>query len=171
VAHVAVTVLFLGSVVESRVVRLREGMVFGDAYRPAVSFPNATLVVAKDARGWTAGGHRLVPGRSLVLSFGDFEVSMEGLPEGNGIFPRSSGPDLSLVLATCAVLLMAAWWDVMSVVVSQNPQATQQITALVFSPVEASPSDELFEPLDTATPTSEDGWSPPVGFAIEAPEG
>jgi hypothetical protein len=166
VTHLVVTIRFQGAVVEHRIVRLREAMRLGEARGSAVSFPFATLVVQRDPLGWTVGGHRLVPGRSLVLGFGDFEVSLEGVVEDSAVFTRDLGPDLRLLVATVAVLLAAAWWDVMYRVASDNPELAAQVRAYLVAPgpipVDATPAPEG---------GAEEGWSPAVGFASEAPEG
>jgi hypothetical protein len=139
--HVVVTIRYLGSVVEQRLIRLRDGLRLGDTTAAEVSFPGATLVLRHDARGWTVGGHRLVPGRSLVLEFGAFEVSLEGVTGAPNHRLGDDGPDLRLLVATLALVLLGAWADTATRVADRNPAVRATIQALLLRP--EAPADAV----------------------------
>lgn len=161
--HVVITIRFEGGVVEHRVVRLREAMRLGEARGSAVSFPGATLVVARDALGWTVGGHRLVLGRTLVLGFGSFDVALEGVVEEPAVMLPGVGPDLRMVLATAAAVLAASSWDTAYHVVAANPALAAQVQAYLLAPSSPEPAAPSVES------KREEPWTPSVGFASEAP--
>ncbi len=132
--HISVIVRFLGAVVEERVVRLRDGMRIGDAVGAVVSFPHISLVICHDSLGWTVSGHRMVPGRHLVLSYGDFEVALEGVTELPARRSADHSPDIRLLVATLALMLSAAWLDTMGRVLDHNPELARGIQALLVAP-------------------------------------
>lgn len=149
-----------GRVVEHAVVRLRHGLRLGDAPDARVAFPGPCLEVARDKRGWTLGGHRLVPGRSLALSLERCAVRVH-LVEADPI-PRALDdlPDPRLMVAMAALVLMVASIDVGARTVDAHPKVAQALQAYVVGTAEAKVEDEA--PAVDVGPDYR--WRPPVGF-------
>lgn len=138
--RLAVVVRLGDVVVEQRLVRLREGLVFGDAPGAAVGFPHATVALGRDAFGWTLQGHRLACGRPLVLAYGRFEVSFEGVADAPERIHLVDGPDLRMLVATLAVLLLGAAADTVARVGARHPDLVQELRArLVVTPAPSDP--------------------------------
>lgn len=171
-SHVAVTIRYLGSVVDEQLLRLADGMVLGDDPEALVTFPSAKLTIRRDPRGWTVSGHRLVPGRCLVLSFGEFEVGLETIAGATVRHAADWSADLRLLIATAAFVLFSAWVDTVYRAVDEHPQIAQAIEALILDPEPTRPvarkGDQPAPPPYFRTELRE--WTPPpVGFTSDAP--
>lgn len=149
-----------GRVVEHAVVRLRHGLRLGDAPDARVAFPGPCLEVARDKHGWTLGGHRLVPGRSLALSLERCAVRVH-LAEADPI-PRALDdlPDPKLMVVMAALVLMVASLDVGARTFDAHPHVAKALQAYVVGQPEA--------PVEDVPAVADEGpdyrWRPPVGF-------
>lgn len=164
--HVRVVVRWLGGVVEDVLCPLHDGASFGEGPRALVAFPGITLKVARGPHGWTLGGHRLATDRPLVLRLGDVEVHFEGatqLPTGLG---RHEAFDPIPLVATAALLLLAAWADAAARVVDDHPELAQQVQALLVG----APDDVEAGPVAFEAPRRDDPTGrPPVVLVLEPP--
>ncbi len=130
-----------GRVVEHRVVPLRHGLVLGDGARAVVSFPGACLELQRDRRGWTLGGHRLVPGRNLALSLERCELRVH-LVEADPLPHEIVGlPDPRLLVATLALLLMMGTVDAAARTVDAHPQVATALRAWMMGTPDLSGSE------------------------------
>lgn len=162
--HVAIMLRHHGTVVEERVCRLCDGLVLGDASGAVVSFPGVALTIRRDRRGWTVGGHRLVPGRNLVLSFGAFEVSLEFSREDPSTRLWEVLPEPGLLIATLAAALMALAVEAAGATLDDNPELRAGLRAIVLGvPLDAPPS----LPADATPARTTDAWPEPVSVQFD----
>ena len=147
--------------IEHRVVRLRHGLRLGDAHDAAVSFPGVCLTLARDARGWTLGGHRLVRGRRLSLSLERCEIDLhlvdaDPLPQ---VFDDL--PDIRLLVATAAMALLLAAANVFQRTAATHPEVAAALQAYVLG-ADPSSSAEAATPPEPAEPPAQ--WRAPVSL-------
>lgn len=155
----------MGKVIDQSVVLAREGVRFGDGVDVVVAFPGTLLELDSDSLGWTVGGHRVITGRPLVLSYGAFEVSFEGVVEERAPRGGVGMPDLRLLVATFAVVLGGAWIDTVERVAHRHPELVTEIRARLFA-TDVPPVAEVVMG-DTAAEWPEvDAW-PPVERTIQ----
>ncbi|MBN2799696.1 MAG: hypothetical protein JXX28_11165 [Deltaproteobacteria bacterium] len=137
--NLSVQVSLHGVPVVDRLVPVRDAVRLGEAEGAEVSFPGADLRVVRHGRQLTVRGRVLVPGQSLELSLGSVEVSLQALERRSWRRAPQGLPDLRLLLATGAMVLLGFAWEVAQDVAQQNPdevavlvhEATQEPVAMV----------------------------------------
>jgi len=182
--HLYVSVRLNDLVAEQRLVVVGDGIWLGSCPEAAVSFPGPALRVVERGNALQVQGRWLRPGRPVRMRRGSLEVSLEAVPqrqlERRFELPV---PDLRVLVASAAVVLLGAWWEAVGAFLDRHPDAMATLAgaAPVIQPAGLHTPDGVGEGAEQAAgepradadprpcyPCEEPpvGARPPVGFVI-----
>ncbi len=170
-----------GAVADQRLCSVGDEVWLGSAPDAVVAFPGPSIQVRRFGPRLQVQGRWLDPGRPMRLRRGDLEVVLEAVEptrkERHGSLPL---PDLRVLVASAAVVLLGAWWEAVGSFIERHPTAVAALmgsepSVLVFQGGPAAAhltarvdAAERSEPGDTGiadtAPPAEVPTSYPVGF-------
>lgn len=122
--HLYVSVRMNGVVADQRLCAVRDEVWLGEEEGALVSFPGPSVLVRRLGGRLQANGRWLEPGTPLRLRRGDVDVSLESILNRASIPSwNRSVPDLRVLVASAAVVLLGAWWETVEAFVEAHPQA------------------------------------------------
>lgn len=118
-----------GAVADQRLCSVGDEVWLGSAPDAVVAFPGPSIQVRRFGRRLQVQGRWLDPGRPMHLRRGDLEVVLEAVEasrqEREWPIPM---PDLRVLVASAAVVLLGAWWEAVGSFLERHPEAVAALT-------------------------------------------
>jgi hypothetical protein len=155
VTQLYVRVQLHGAVADQRLCSVGDEVWLGSAPDAVVAFPGPSIQVRRFGRRLQVQGRWLEPGHPMRLRRGELEVVLEAV-EAAHMAPEWSlpMPDLRVLVASAAVVLLGAWWEAVGTFLERHPEAVAALTgsesAVVVQHVGAS-GDAAAEPMRAQT--------------------
>jgi hypothetical protein len=177
-SNLSVTVRWNDGVVESRVLHVGDEVWLGEAPCSEVCFPGPSLRVRRINGRLQVQGRWIDPGHPLKMCRDQLEVVLEAVPSAGTPQEWSTAwlPDLRLLVASAAIVLLGAWWEAVGSFVDRHPETVAQVFGWSTS-VEASgpstlPASLSPEQQPSTRPAPEeapadDSWYRDVRFQID----
>lgn len=124
-----VTLRFHDAVVEQRLCAVTDELVLGDQPNAEVAFPGCRLRVRRFGERLQVEGRWLDLGQRLEVCKPPISVEIEPVAPRPQPFSFDWVPDVRLLVATGAVVLIGAWFETATRLVEANPAAVERVTA------------------------------------------
>lgn len=127
--HLYVSVRLNGAVADQRLCHVRDEVWLGSAPAALVAFPGPAIRVRSVGGALQVQGRWLRPGTQVRMARGELEVTLEAVaPAQRTRRADWVVPDLRVLVASLAVVLMGAWFDAVGAFLERHPGAVASLT-------------------------------------------
>jgi len=124
-----VRVCLHGAVADQRLCSVGDEVWLGSAPDALVAFPGPSIQVRRFGPRLQVQGRWLDPGRPMRLKRGELEVHLEAVEASRRQRSWSLPvPDLRVLVASAAVVLLGAWWEAVGHFMERHPEAVAALT-------------------------------------------
>jgi len=145
--HLYVSVRLHGVVADQRLCQVRDQVWLGSAPHALVSFPGPALRVVRHGDALQVQGRWLHPGKPVRMVRDGLEVQLEAVrasPSRREV--EWVVPDLRVLVASAAIVLLGAWWEAVGAFLERHPGAVASLAGEVeeqMAPAALLPGQEV----------------------------